>query len=59
MTPKDSRIDWKAIDAEERQKFERIQKFVAECRRHWPGSKIVIRASDSACVDLNTHQLKR
>jgi hypothetical protein len=46
------RIDWNASDKEEAAKFEQIQKFVNECRRHWPGSKVVIRASDAACVDL-------
>jgi hypothetical protein len=48
-----SRDDWKAADEEERRKFEELQKFTSKCREIWPGSKIVIRASDSACVDLN------
>jgi hypothetical protein len=47
------RPDWRTADEEGRRKFEQIQKFVSECRRHWPGSKIVIRASDAACVALN------
>jgi hypothetical protein len=54
------RIDWTLSDREEAEKFEQIQKFVNECRRHWPGSKIVIRASDAACVDLsNTEAANR
>jgi hypothetical protein len=47
-------IDWKQHDAEERQKFEQLQKFTSKCRELWPGSKIILRASDSACIDLNT-----
>jgi hypothetical protein len=47
------RMDRKAADREEAERFEQIQRFVTECRRHWPGSKIVIRASDAACVDLS------
>jgi hypothetical protein len=47
-------IDWKQRDAEEREKFEFIQKFVSECRSHWPGSRIVIRAHDAVSVDLST-----
>jgi hypothetical protein len=39
-----TRPDWNAADEEERLKFEHIQKFVSESRRHWPGAKIVIRA---------------
>jgi hypothetical protein len=48
-----NRRDWKAADQEERRKFEFIQKFVTECRNHWPGAKIVLRSSDSVSVDLN------
>jgi hypothetical protein len=49
-----TRPDWKAAGEEERQKFEHIQKFVNACRRHWPGSRIVIRAHDAVSVDLST-----
>jgi hypothetical protein len=52
MSGPTDRIDWKAADKEERRKFEEIQSFVAKCREHWPGAKIVIRASDSASIDL-------
>jgi len=48
-------VDWERRDAEERAKFKQLQQFTAECRKYWPGSKIVIRASDSACVDLNSN----
>jgi hypothetical protein len=54
MTTKDNRTDWKATDAEEWRKFGELQSFVSKCREFWPGAKIVIRASDSACVDLST-----
>jgi hypothetical protein len=50
---RDAVRDRKAADQEEAEKFEQIRNFVGECRRHWPGSKIVIRASDAACVDLS------
>ena len=30
-------------DARNAQEFQQIQKFVAECRRHWPGAIIVLR----------------
>lgn len=49
-----NRSDWKAADAEERRKFEHIQKFVKQCQEFWPGSRIVIRAHDAVCVDLST-----
>jgi hypothetical protein len=45
-------IDWKIRDAEETAKFKELQRFTNKCREVWPGSKIIIRASDSACVDL-------
>jgi hypothetical protein len=53
-----TRSDRRAADQEERRKFEFIQKFVSECRSHWPGAKIILRASDSACIDLNTSKPK-
>jgi hypothetical protein len=54
------RIDRKTADREEAEKFEHIKKFVTECKRFWPKSKIVIRASDAACVDLrNTEATNR
>jgi len=47
-----TRPDWKAADEEERRKFEELQRFTSKCRQLWPGSKIVLRASDSARIDL-------
>ena len=49
-----TRADWKDADEEARRKFEEIQKFVAKCREYWPGAKIIIRASDSASVNLSS-----
>ena len=31
--------------------FEQIQKFTAECRRLWPGAKIVLRPGDLPKTD--------
>jgi hypothetical protein len=41
--------------------FEQIQKFVAACRRQWPGAKIVLWPNDDASIGAdapinpNTH----
>jgi hypothetical protein len=45
------------------QEFHQIQKFVAACRRQWPGAKIVLWPNDGASIgadapppDQNLHQ---
>jgi hypothetical protein len=40
-------------DAANAQEFQQIQKFVAECRRHWPSAMIVLRP-DGAPTGANT-----
>jgi hypothetical protein len=39
-------------EADDAREFQQIQKFVAECRRHWPGAMIVLWP-DSAPTDAS------
>jgi hypothetical protein len=46
------RADWTALDREETERFRYLQRFVAECRRLWPNSRIIIRSNDGVSVEL-------
>ena len=48
------RPDWTDLDQQEREKFRLIRRLVCKCRERWPNAKIVLRSSDSVCINLET-----